>query len=68
MAVLPDWLTATLASDAAQGRGVVQPGLRPLDPAWRIAAPALVVQASHDDNQAVVSALAAPPAHGVVLV
>jgi len=33
MAVLPDWLTATLASDAAQGRGVVQPGLRPLDPA-----------------------------------
>jgi regulator of RNase E activity RraA len=67
MPVLPAWLTATLASDAAQGRGVVQPGLRPLDPASRIAAPALVVQASHDDNLAVVSALAAPAA-GVVLV
>ena len=68
MPELPAWLTATLASDVAGGRGVVQPGLRPLDPAWRIAAPALVVQASHDDNQAVVSALGAPPAIGVVLV
>jgi 4-hydroxy-4-methyl-2-oxoglutarate aldolase len=66
--VLPAWLTATLASDAAQGRGVVLPGLRPLDPAWRIAAPALVVQASRDDNQAVVTALAAPPPVGVVIV
>ena len=68
MSALPPWLTATLASDAAQGRGVVQPGLRPLDPAWRVAAPALVVQASQDDNQAVVSALAGPPPGGVVLV
>ena len=68
MPELPSWLTATLASDATQGQGVVQPGLRPLDPAWRIAAPALVVQASPDDNQAVVSALAASPPAGVVLV
>jgi regulator of RNase E activity RraA len=43
------------------------PGLRPLDPASRIAAPALVIQASRDDNQAVVTALAAAPI-GVVLV
>jgi 4-hydroxy-4-methyl-2-oxoglutarate aldolase len=43
------------------------PGLRPLDPTWRLAAPALVVQASQDDNQAVVSALATATA-GVVLV
>jgi regulator of RNase E activity RraA len=68
MRSLPDWLTATLASDAMQGQGVVQPGLRPLDPAWRVAAPALVVQASHDDNQAVVTALGSPPPSGVVLV
>ena len=68
MPALPSWLTATLASDATQGQGVVQPGLRPLDPAWRIAGPALVVQASRDDNQAVVSALATPPTPGVVLV
>ena len=45
----------------------MQPGLRPLDRSWRIAAPALVVQASHDDNQAVVTALASAPA-GVALV
>ena len=68
MSVLPAWLTATLASDAAHGRGVVQPGLHPLDPAWRVAAPALVVQASRDDNHAVVAALAGPPPAGVVLV
>ena len=43
---LPDWLTATLASDATQGQGVVQPGLRPLERDWRIAAPAYVIQAS----------------------
>src|SRR5260221_6678187 len=49
---LPDWLTATLASDATAGQGVVQPGLRPLDRDWRIAAPPYVGQASPDDNQA----------------
>jgi regulator of RNase E activity RraA len=59
---VPSWLTATLASDAAQGQGVVHPGLRPLHHDWRIAAPAYVVQASHDDNQAVVTALGTAPA------
>src|ERR1700687_2986836 len=68
MGSLPEWLSATLASDAAQGQGVVQPGLRPLDPASRVAAPALVVQVSTDDNQAVVAALGTPPPAGVVLV
>src|SRR5258708_6337347 len=68
MSSLPEWLNATLASDAMQGQGVVQPGLRPLDPAWRVAAPALVIQASTDDNQAVVTALGTPPRAGVVLV
>ena len=65
---LPDWLTATLASDAAQGQGVVQPGLRPLERDWRIAAPAYVVQASHDDNQAVVTAVESAPAGCVIVV
>ena len=63
-----DWLTATLASDAAEGHGVVQPGLRPLDRDWRVAAPAYVVQASHDDNQAVVTALATAPPGSVLVV
>lgn len=62
-----DWLTATLASDAAEGHGVVRLGLRPLERDSRIAAPAYVVQASHDDNQAVVTALATAPT-GCVLV
>jgi regulator of RNase E activity RraA len=68
MRVLPAWLSATLASDATNGQGVAQPGLRPLDPAWRIAAPAFVVQASHDDNLAVVTALGTPPPAGAILV
>ena len=63
-----DWLTATLASDAAQGHGVVRLGLRPLERDWRIAAPAYVVQASHDDNQAVVTALATAPTGSVLVV
>lgn len=65
---LPDWLTATLASDATGGQGVVQPGLRPLDRDWRIAAPASVVQASHDDNQAVVTALGTAQPGSVLVV
>ena len=64
----PDWLSATLASDAAQGHGVVQPGLRPLERDWRVAGPAFVVQASHDDNQAVVTALDSAPPGSVLVV
>ena len=65
---VPAWLTSTLASDAALGQGVVQPGLRPLEHDWRIAAPAYVVQASHDDNQAVVTALESAPRGSVLVV
>lgn len=64
----PAWLTAALASDAALGQGVVQPGLRPLERDWRIAAPAFVVQASHDDNHAVVTALGTAPRGSVLVV
>lgn len=68
LAQLPAWLTASLASDAALGQGVVQPGLRPLERESRIAAPASVVQASHDDNQAVVTALGSAPQGSVLVV
>ena len=68
MDLLPDWLTATLASDAMQGLGVVRPGLRPLERDWRIAAPAYVIQASQDDNLAVVAALATAPVGSVLVV
>lgn len=69
MALLPDWLNATLAADATGGRHVVMPGvLRPLRPDWRVVGPAFTVQASQDDNLAVNAAVKAPPPRGCVLV
>jgi 4-hydroxy-4-methyl-2-oxoglutarate aldolase len=67
--MLPDWLNATLASDAAEGRNVLAPGIiRPLEPTWRLLGPAFVVLASQDDNLAVNQAVALPPPAGCVLV
>jgi len=43
-------------------------GLRPLEPDWRVAAPAFVVLASRDDNQSVVTALTSAPAGSVLVV
>ncbi len=64
----PEWLCATLASDAAEGRGVLPSWIRPLKADWRVIGPAFVVLASQDDNQAVVQAVAVPPPAGSVLV
>lgn len=64
----PDWLNATLASDAAEGRGVLPPFIRPLQSGTTVVGPAHVVIASQDDNQAVVQAAAGPPPAGCVLV
>lgn len=64
----PEWLSATLASDATEGRGVLPSWIRPLKVDWRVVGPAFVVLASEDDNQAVVQAVAAPPLAGSVLV
>jgi 4-hydroxy-4-methyl-2-oxoglutarate aldolase len=69
MSDLAEWLNATLASDAAEGRNVVSPGvLRPLDPASRVVGHAYVVLSSQDDNLAVNQAVATPPPPGCVLV
>ena len=68
MASFPDWLSATLASDASEGRGVLPPWIRTLWPDARVVGPAFVVQASQDDNAAVVQAVAATPSRGCVLV
>jgi len=64
----PDWLNATLASDAAEGRGVLPPFIRPLQSGTTVVGPAHVVTASQDDNQAVVQAAAGPPPAGCILV
>lgn len=64
----PDWLSATLASDAAEGRGVLPAWIGVLQSGSRIAGPAFVVQASQDDNLAVSQAVTSAPAPGCVLV
>ncbi|HEV7213909.1 MAG TPA: RraA family protein [Chloroflexota bacterium] len=64
----PDWLSATLASDATAGRGVLPPWITALGPDNRVVGPAFVVHASQDDNAAVVQAAATPPPPGCVLV
>lgn len=64
----PDWLSSTLASDAHAGRGVLAPGLRALDPARTLIAPAHVVAAGHNDNLAVNEVVKSPPPPGRVLV
>lgn len=66
---IPEWLNATLASDATGGRHVIMPGiLRPLRPDWRVIGLAFVVQAAQDDNLAVNRAVQAPPPADSVLI
>lgn len=67
----PDWLSSTLASDATEGRNVLTPNwLLPLTQNSCAVGSAYVVQASLDDNQALVTALVSdnPPKAGDILV
>lgn len=64
----PTWLEATLASDAAEGRGVLPTAIVSLRPGLQAIGPAYVVQMSQDDNLAVQQVLEALPAAGTVLV
>jgi 4-hydroxy-4-methyl-2-oxoglutarate aldolase len=68
MTTLPDWLNATLASDASAGAGVLPPWIRALSPAVTLAGPALVVAVSRDDNTAMKQAAAAVTEPGTILV
>ena len=68
MSAFADWLAATLASDAAEGRGVLPNSIAALRLASRVVGPAHVVLMSRDDNLAVRDALDHPPAPGAVLV
>lgn len=65
---VPTWLASTLASDAAEGQGVLPNTILPLQPASRVVGPAHVVLMSQDDNLAVRNVMEAPPAPGTVLV
>jgi 4-hydroxy-4-methyl-2-oxoglutarate aldolase len=64
----PDWLNATLASDATQGLSVMPGFIQPLKANSHVVGPAFTVLACQDDNSAVVRAVAAPPPSGCVLV
>ena len=64
----PDWLSATLASDATGGKGVLPTGLHSLNPNSRVIAPAFVVLASQDDNQVIRLLVENPPGPGFILV
>lgn len=68
MVEIPDWLSATLASDAAEGQNVLPLELRPIIPGTRVVGPALVVLASQDDNQVIRHVLAETSLSGQVLV
>ncbi len=68
MSEMPDWLTATLASDAADARGVLPPWISTLRPGARVAGRALVVAVSRDDNRAMRDVAAARPGPGTILV
>ena len=64
----PDWLAATLASDASEGRGVLPAWIHALNPEARAVGPAFVALTSRDDNLCVREALNASPPPGSVLV
>jgi regulator of RNase E activity RraA len=64
----PEWLAATLASDATEGKGVLPNFIFPLQPDSRVVGPALVALMSQDDNLAIRQALELPPRPGAVLV
>ena len=68
MKEFPDWLAATLASDASEGQGVLPPWISALLPDARVVGPAFVVLTSQDDNQCVREAINASPPPGSVLV
>lgn len=62
------WLTSTLASDAASGRGVLPGSIRPLRPGVRLIGQATTCQVGLDDNLSVRAALEAGPKTGPILV
>jgi 4-hydroxy-4-methyl-2-oxoglutarate aldolase len=64
----PAWLSATLASDATGGQGILPAWIRPLRSTSRAVGPAFVALMSQDDNLSVREAIAAAPPPGSVLV
>ena len=68
MKEFPEWLSATLASDAAAGQGVLPSSIHALLPDARAIGLAFVALMSQDDNQCVREVINAAPPPGSVLV
>src|SRR5437763_10664185 len=68
MQVFPEWLAATLASDATEGQGVLPNYILPLRPESRLVGPARIAQMSQDDNLVMRKVMEARPVPGTVLV
>lgn len=68
MQEFPEWLAATLASDASEGQGVLPNFILPLQSASRVVGPARVALMSQDDNLAIRKFMAAPVTPDTVLV
>ena len=64
----PDWLNATLASDASEGRGVVPGWIGTLQPGTKLVGRAFVAEFCHDDNGGIDDIVNAPPPDGCVVV
>ena len=64
----PEWLNATLASDAAEGKGILPGWISALIQQAVVVGPAFVVLASQDDNLAIRRAMESAPTPGSVLV
>ncbi len=68
MQEFPEWLTATLASDATEGQGVLPHTILPLQTDSHMVGPARVVLMSRDDNLSVRAVMEAPLTPGSILV
>jgi regulator of RNase E activity RraA len=68
MPEFPEWLAATLASDATEGQGVLPNSILPLQADSHIVGPARVVLMSQDDNLSVRAVMEAPLTPGSILV
>jgi 4-hydroxy-4-methyl-2-oxoglutarate aldolase len=68
MSEFPDWLTATLASDASEGQGVLPYTIRSLAVGNSVVGPARVLMMSRDDNLAVRQFLDGKPLAGCIVV
>ena len=65
--ISPEWLSATLAADAADGAGALALSVRPLAADYRVAGRVTAVTLATDDNRDLREAMARGPQPGTIL-